>query len=333
MKKLRCAVIGCGKMGQIRIGEILKNDYCELVYVHDAFVQPPEALQAYSVSEVEKCLDSRFVDAVFIAAMPSSNIEYLNEALLGGLHVFCEKPPAANLQALKSVRNLVSSSNFIVKFGFNHRVHKSVLKLHEIVQAGALGKLLHISGQYGKAGSIDFEKNWRNYEKYSGGGILIDQGIHLIDLVMMMLNDELICKAALVDNLHWNISCEDNVFALLRGARTNVPVNIHSSAVLWKHNFRLEVFGTRGYAVLQGILSSTGSYAPETLTYSLDGPQNDKLAMGKPSETRLTFDQDDSWQIELEDFLSCIQKQEQPVNGSYSDALCVMKTIDAIYQK
>ena len=118
--------------------------------------------------------------------------DFTTKAIKKGLHVFCEKPPAMKLKDLDSVFQAYNSSDKILKYGFNHRYHYSVIEAKKIIDSGKMGKLLWLRGAYGKAGSIDYHKNWRNYKKYSGGGILIDQGIHMLDLIRYFLTKSLI---------------------------------------------------------------------------------------------------------------------------------------------
>jgi 1,5-anhydro-D-fructose reductase (1,5-anhydro-D-mannitol-forming) len=334
---IRCAVIGLGKMGLIRARSILADKRVLLSKCYDISENNDNLdfkIIEQKTTELENCLDPKFVDAVFVSAYVSVNLGFVKKALERGIHVFCEKPPAIELSALSQINDIYEQSNVVLKFGFNHRYHSSIQKCDELIKKNKIGRILHISGQYGKAGSIDFEKNWRNYRKYSGGGILLDQGVHLLDIIMFLLKDKCDCISALVDTLHWNIECEDNVFALIRSSKKKIPISIHSSALLWKHKFRLEIFGENGYIKLLGILSSTGSYAPETLIYGKN-PNNyaNNDAMGQPSETTIHYDQDKSWDLELDDFIKSIKSNQLPKHGSYTDAKNLMRLVDQIYNE
>ena len=145
-----------------------------------------------------------------------------------------------------------------------------------------MGKLLWMRGVYGKAGSLDFKENWRSYKKYSGGGILMDQGIHMLDLFRYFSRDEFKCIASHVDTMYWDIESEDNAFVLLK-SDSGIISSLHSTANQWRHKFLLEMTFENGYINLDGILSETGSYAPETLIVGKKDSENISRSMGKPA--------------------------------------------------
>ena len=172
-----------------------------------------------------------------------------------------------NSNEMLEVKKLKKSSGKVLKYGFNHRFHYSVMEAKKIINNGTLGKLLWMRGVYGKAGSIDFHDNWRNYKNYSGGGILLDQGIHMLDLFRYFSEDEFDCLSSYLTTSYWDIECEDNAFLTLKSKMSNIIATLHSSATQWKHKFCLEMTFEEGYINLDGILSETRSYAPETLIY------------------------------------------------------------------
>ena len=205
-------------------------------------------------------------------------------ALNSGLHVFCEKPPAMKLADLNKVYDAFNNSNKILKYGFNHRYHYSVMEAKKIIDSGQMGKLLWLRGAYGKAGSIDYNKNWRNYKKYSGGGILIDQGIHMLDLIRYFSGEEFNKINSYITTAYWNIKVEDNAFILMQ-SNNKVIASMHSSATQWRHKFLLEMCFEEGYINLDGILSTTRSYAPEKLVFGKREFEDVTFAMGKPKES------------------------------------------------
>ena len=133
-----------------------------------------------------------------------------------------------------------------------------------------------------------------------------------------------------VQTQFWNIPVEDNVFAILKTGR-GVVAMFHSSATQWRHKFTLDMCFEGGYINLEGILSSTRSYGDEILIIARKQFEDSAFAIGKPREERIFFDTDDSWKLELQDFIDAI-KNKQPVRyGNSGDALAVLKTVEEIY--
>ena len=328
---LKVGIAGCGRMGMIRARTIGENPNVSLTHVYD--IQHGNI----EITDVEICdsyslLLEADIDAVFIAGYVKDSAAYTILAIKAGKHVFCEKPPAMNSSDLESVRECLEESDCILKYGFNHRFHYSVMEAKKIIMAGEIGDILFMRGVYGKAGSIDFEKNWRNYKEYSGGGILIDQGIHMLDLFGFLSSEKLRCTASMVRTLNWNIECEDNVMAMFE-SDSGIISSLHSSATQWKHKFMLEVVGTKGHLVLDGILSSTMSYSPEKLFFGLLTDERNDISMGKPAEKVYEFDKDVSWDLELVEFLNAIEKEGAIKNGTIQDSIDVMQLIEEVYSK
>src|SRR5262249_55718142 len=137
--------------------------------------------------------------------------------------------------------------------------HHVIREARALVDSKSLGDILWVRGVYGKTGSGDFEQQWRNSRVISGGGILIDQGIHMVDLCRYFLGDIKDVQAMVTRSFWKNIDVEDNAFALMKTADDRVAM-LHSSSTHWKHKFLLEIFLTEGYVIVDGILSQTNSY-------------------------------------------------------------------------
>jgi predicted dehydrogenase len=216
-------------------------------------------------------------------------------------------------------------------FGFNHRHHPATLEAKAIVEAGTLGRILWLRGVYGKSGGLgdDFESSWRNDPAISGGGILLDQGIHMLDLFRFFCGDfdEILSVCA---TSFWDVPVEDNAMVLLR-ARTGSVAQLHSSSTLWRHTFRLEIGLEGGYLIVEGLLSRSGTYGRETLVIGRKPRQEEVHLVGTPREEIQYFDEDLSWHLQVEGLLNCI-KEKRPVQDSTSlDALRVMEIISEVY--
>ena len=329
MKQLKFGIAGYGKMGKIREISILESNDAELISIHDITNSKHYNNDIIFCDTYDELLMTD-IDAVIVSAYVSVAADYVIRALNAGKHVFCEKPPSTTSKEMSEVIEVEKRTGKILKYGFNHRFHYSVMEAKKIINDGSLGKMLWMRGVYGKAGSIDFHDNWRNYKKYSGGGILLDQGIHMIDLFRYFSNDEFTCLSSHLTSSFWNVECEDNAFLTLK-SKNDIVATLHSSATQWKHKFLLEMAFENGFINLDGILSSTRSYAPETMIIGKREFEDITFAMGKPKESITYYEYDNSWSLELSEFIDAIHGKNAINNGTSSDALEIMKITDFVY--
>ncbi|WP_428738526.1 Gfo/Idh/MocA family protein [Sulfurimonas sp.] len=327
---IKVAIAGFGKIGQVRAKEIAKNDYTELVAVYD-INKPVELDSKVIFCETYEELLAQDVDAVFICAFNDVLANYTSDALEAGKHVFCEKPPARTTVELERVIAAEKKAGKILKYGFNHRYHYSVMEAKKIIESKEMGKLLWLRGVYGKAGSIDYHKNWRNYRHISGGGILIDQGIHMLDLMRYFSGQDFVHINSFVTTSYWDVEAEDNAFAIMQ-SEDKVTAMLHSSATQWKHKFLLEMCFEEGYINLDGILSGTRSYAPEKLVIGRREFEDITFAMGKPKETTTWFENDDSWKLEVDEFVDAVRNGGTIKNGTSKDAFETLQLVERIYE-
>lgn len=328
---LSCAIIGMGKIGKIRACEINAHPKTALKAVYDI---DPAMTRGYDgaseVANAEDIFQMDDIDAVFVCTYNKYAPELTIKALEAGKHVFCEKPPARSSNELKEVMQAEQSSLKVLKYGFNHRYHHSVMEAKRLVENGMVGKLLWMRGVYGKAGGNKFAENWRNNKEESGGGILLDQGVHMLDL-MRYFAGEFVEVKSMVQTKYWDIAVEDNAFALMKTEK-DVIASIHSSATQWRHKFMLEMSFENGYINLDGILSGTRSYGDETLVIAKRQFEDETFAVGKPREEKIYFDTDDSWKMEMEEFVNCIESNLPVVNGSSQDAFRTLELVENIYR-
>jgi predicted dehydrogenase len=330
MKKLKIGIAGYGKMGQIREKAIQESGEAEVTAIYDVEEHEHSDDKVKLCSSYQELLESD-VDAINISVYVKVAAEYSIRALNAGKHVFCEKPPAMNVEEMRKVIAAEKASKRVLKYGFNHRFHFSVMEAKKLIDDGSMGKLLWMRGVYGKAGSIDFDQNWRNYKNYSGGGILLDQGVHMLDLFRYFSESEFECLSSYLTTSYWDIECEDNAFLILKSKINNVVATLHSTANQWRHKFLLEMTFEHGYVNLDGILSSTRSYVPETLIVGRREFEDVTFAMGKPKETVTCFEYDKSNKFEFEEFLGAIRGVSPVLNGTSNDALAIMQITDDIY--
>ena len=328
---IKVGIAGLGKIGRIRLNELLKNKNVKVLAVHDK--KKPSNLD----SNIKFCnsfedLLNQEIDAVFVCTFNNVLAEYTSTALKFGKHVFCEKPPARSTSELKDVIDIEKKSGKVLKYGFNHRYHNSVIEAKKIINSGKMGKILWLRGAYGKAGSIDYHKEWRNYKEISGGGILIDQGIHMLDLFRYFSAQDFDQINSFITTSYWDIEAEDNAFIIMQSNK-KVTAMLHSSATQWKHKFLIEMCFENGYLILDGLLTPTSSYAPEKLIVGKRQSDNTKLNSKELKEKTLSFDEDFSWKLEIDEFINTIIGKTSIKNGSSDEAFKTLELVEKIYEK
>lgn len=331
MLPIKVGIVGMGKMGRIRYDEAIKNHNLTVTSLCD--ITPglehdyPDQVIYDDYRELIVMAD---VDVVIICTYNHIAPMVVKEALNAGKHVFCEKPPARTIEEMQSVIDVEQAHpELVLMYGFNHRKHYSVMEAKSIVDGGRFGRILWMRGVYGKAGGLYFPESWRNDAELSGGGILIDQGIHMVDLFLYFCGDFQHVQS-LTTNSFWQVPVEDNAFAIIRNDKNQVAL-LHSSATQWKHTFSLEICLENGYINLSGILSSTRSYGDETLTYARREFEDKTTLLGKPREETIYFGIDDSWRFEFEDFVAAILSDKPLETGSSKDAMRALALVHQIY--
>ncbi len=327
---LRVGIVGFGYMGEIRRRVTEASDDLQLVGVCETDDAKRAAIAGTeTVSTYPELLDAG-LDAVFVCTPNRFAPQVTVDALHRGLHVFCEKPPGRDVPDIELMRE-AEAANPAAKlmFGFNHRWHPGVVKAKVLVDSGRMGRVLGLRGVYGKSGGVGFRSSWRNDVEMSGGGILLDQGIHMLDLFRCFCGDFTSVKACLVDG-YWHTGLEDNAWVVLRN-EDGQGATLHSSATLWKHTFRLDIICEEGYLVVEGLLSKTGSYGREQLVVGRRQFEDEAEAVGNPAEEVTYFDKDASWDLEVGEWVRCIREDVPVTTGSSWDALRVMQIIEAAY--
>jgi len=331
-KKIKVGIIGFGKVGKIRKRAIEANPDLSLECICDSVPSKQDDTINYKFFKNYKDLLKLDIDAVFVCTPNKFTPEIVVTALNNKKHVFCEKPPGRNLDDVYNILEAEKkNSELKLKFGFNHRYHDNVLEAKSIIDSGRLGKILWMRGVYGKSGGINFEKIWRSNRAIAGGGILLDQGVHMVDLFRMFCGDFQEVKS-FVSNSYWNLNVENDAFAILRNNKGQIAT-LHSSSTQWKHMFSLEISLEKGYINLYGILSSTRSYGQgERLVTARRQFEDEAFSMGNPQENVTYFNQDKSWEREVEDFVDCIKNDKKVTIGSSKDAFKAMKLVYKIYK-
>ncbi len=322
---MKAAVIGCGLIGRKRA--LAFTDSVELIGCFDEAALAAENFAIEfnirkfdSISELLEVSDLKFV---VIATRHDSLHSLAIAALKAGKHVFIEKPGAINLLKLEEVSEQARKSELRVHVGYNHRHHPGIKKAIELCRNGSIGDVMFIRGRYGHGGRLGYEKEWRADKEKSGGGELIDQGTHLIDLCIQLLGNLNVDYAA-TPTYFWDMAVEDNVFMSLRSNSGQIAF-LQASCTEWKNMFSMEIYGKNGKIEISGL---GRSYGEETLTFHKMLPE-----MGPPiSQTWSFAEPDNSWEVEMREFIDDIETGTSN-SDNLESSLEVLRVISEIYSR
>ncbi len=329
---INCGIIGYGKMGKTRARAIEESKRGQIKAIFDTRPLADDPDATYPIYESEDAIiNDPEIDAVFVCTPNFRIVPLVKQALQAGKHVFSEKPPAFTAAEVEGVREVEAAAKGLkLMYGFNHRHHVSIKKMKEIITSGEMGKVLWMRGRYGKEVDQKFFEGWRAKRELSGGGIMLDQGIHMLDLFLYLGGnfDEV---HALVSNLFWKIDgIEDNVFAIFRNKETGLSASLHSTMTQWRYLFSLEIFLEGGALVLNGLKTSSGAYGDEDLAIKRNVKDVEQGRFDE--EEHIIYHTDVSWLSEITYFFDHIE-QDSPVElGSSQDALTLMRVMDKIYE-
>jgi predicted dehydrogenase len=320
---MKAGVIGCGLIGQKRAAALPKSVQLVGCYDSDEAAAGKFAgrFNTKSYENVRSLLSEKELDFVIIATRHDSLATISLAALKAGKHVFVEKPGAINYEEFLQVFQAANSNGLKVHVGYNHRYHPGIIKAHQIYKQGLIGDLMFVRGRYGHGGRIGYEKEWRAEKSKSGGGELIDQGSHLIELSIGFLG-ELELQYGETANFFWDMPVEDNVFISLKNKKGNIAF-LQASCTEWKNMFSLEIYGRNGKLDITGLGKS---YGEETLTFHEMLPE-----MGPPKSKIWSFPEiDRSWDLELEEFVKDLIDGTS-VSDNTGSSLDVLRIIGEIY--
>lgn len=320
---MKLGLIGCGLIGRKRA--LAHKDFTVCAATD---LQPRRARAlcdecgGRAVEEAAGVINSE-ADIIVVATTHNQLAALALEALKAGKHVLLEKPGARTAAELEPVAELARARGLKVKVGFNHRFHPAVMKAKALVDEGRIGELMFIRGRYGHGGRVGYEREWRFNPEISGGGELLDQGSHLIDLSRWFLG-EFPTVHGVLSRCFWPGQVEDNCFLTLVTARGQTA-QLQATWTEWKNMFCLEIYGRSGKLQIDGL---GGSYGLEQLALYKMRPQ-----MGPPETVIWQFPfADRSWELEMEELARAVQEDRRPL-GDVNDALENLRIIDALYQK
>ena len=299
-----------------------------LLAVADAVPERAEALargyaEAHSAADWQTAVSMPGVDVVIVAALHDSLAEIARGAIAAGRHVLIEKPAGRRAAELEPLLQLAAAHGVKVRVGFNHRYHRALQKAKVLIAEGGLGPLMFLRAHYGHGGRPGYDREWRADPVRSGGGELIDQGPHLIDLSRWLFGSEFTAVDGFAHTYFWNMPVDDNAFLLLRTA-DGKAASLHVSCTEWKNTFSLEIYGRSGKIDISGL---GGSYGIERITFYKMLPQ-----MGPPETTAWEYPMaDNSWEVEFAEFLDDI-RLDRPPSAGLADAIAALRIIERIYE-
>jgi len=332
-KILQVGVVGCGLIGRRRAQVAVEAENAQLVAVADidaaAAKGVGEGTGAWSTTRWQEIVDDPAIDVVVVATPNKFLMPVSVAALQNGKHVLCEKPPGRNASETRQMAVAAQENDRVLKAGFNHRYHPAVWRAHELLEAGEIGEVMYGRAVYGHGGRPGYDQEWRATADLSGGGEMLDQGVHIVDLFRWFMG-EFSTVLATAGTYYWSLGSfengrqlEDNAFAMLQTEQGQIA-QLHTSWTQWKNRFSFEIFGQKGYFSIDGL---GGSYGVETLTLGRRRPES-----GPPIIEEFVFKgPDDSWKLEWTDFSNAILNGGQPLSNG-DDALRTMEVIGAFYE-
>jgi predicted dehydrogenase len=323
---LRVGIVGCGLIGHKRAEALGAQD--TVVAATDPVMERAESLVGVHGGQAVADLDAVLEltpDVVVIAATHDQLAPLTERALLGGVHVLVEKPAALGTAQIDRLLAAQDCAGRRVKVGFNHRFHPALADLAAAVHSGEHGELMHVRGRYGHGGRVGYDREWRAQPERSGGGELIDQGMHLLDLTHWLAGP-LPLHSALLRTHFWDTAVEDNAALVLgEGASRTAPwAMLHVTWTEWKNMFSLEVYCRTAKLQVDGLVRS---YGPQSLKIYRMAPE-----LGPPQlEERRYGTEDESWSAEWEHFAAVLEWGEGRLLGDLDDARYAWERVQDAY--
>lgn len=317
--RVRFAVIGVGDFGRRRIKSIMRCDQAELAYVVDVDEGKAEEVSSATGAEAlsfEELLRRPDFD-VAIIAVPNKWHEPLSLRLLeAGKDVWCEKPMSVDVPSARRMLEEAVRRRRVLKVGSNARYFPNVLKAAELLRSGLVGKPLLFRGWVGNDGSHLTRKEWYTRKEIIGGGTLLDNGIHLVDLIRHLLGEITICYSCACLNLRWQFDgLEDNCVAIY-GLEGGQMATVHASWTERPGYMYFEVQGDEGYVQVDS------RWSKALLTY---GKKDGEVAREDYTDhPKMSYD------LELEDFIRDYKRGLHPRPTSY-DGYRAVKIVFSSY--
>ncbi len=326
-RTMRVVIVGCGLIGKKRFAALPKDAL--LVGAVDPVPGRARSLTdlvpgAQALEDYREAFKALRADVAFVATTNDHLVPASLAAIQAGCHLLVEKPAARSARELDDLRLAAKAQGRVVAVGFNHRYHRAFRKARELFELNELGPLMFVRARYGHGGRIGYDREWRADPVRAGGGELLDQGVHLIDLARWFFGDFSTVRGT-IGTFFWDMQVEDNGFLHLETTDGKIAW-LHASCTEWKNLFSFELYGRNAKLHIEGL---GGSYGIERLSFYKMLP-----AMGPPETTIWEYPgEDDSWQVEVADFISKIRQPDSHRNlASLDDAMAALRVVNQVYR-
>jgi len=316
--KMGFAVIGCGGIGRLRMKTISLDPESKLVAVCDIVEDLAKKMASEFgceyATDYERVVGREDVDCIVVSTPNKFHAPISIAALNSGKHVLCEKPLARNPVEAEKMVEASKKNGKVLKTGFNHRHFANVLKAKEIIDSGGIGKTTFLRARTGHGGGEQLLKSWFWNKDMAGGGTFLDNGVHVLDLVRWFIGEVKEAKGYAA-TLFWPIEIEDNGFGLFKTVDGKVAF-VHSSWTEWFGYMYLELYGDKGYIYI-------------------DNRNCNKTIFGEKGGQQAVYDysgmRDESWKLELTEFIKAIKEKRRPLGDGY-DGLRAVQMAYAVYE-
>ena len=330
---MNIGIIGCGFIARKRaasIAELAGELDLKIAVAADINKEAAESFAKEhgcdATTNWKNVVEDPDIDIIFVCVTNNKLAEITAAAIEQKKHVLVEKPAGRTKAEVRGLVALHEKIPTVVKVGFNHRFHPLIMEAHSMYKKGAIGDLMWIRGVYGQRARPGFDKEWRSKKSLAGGGELIDQGIHILDLAIEYLGrpDKV---HSITRNSFWEMEVEDNAFLLMTNKSGNVA-QLHASSTEWTNRFLFEIYGTKGALRIKGLHKNYGLQTLQILRLDPDSWEEKYFRFKK--EEKQAPEEDLSWKAELREFISAIGENREP-NGNLYDALETLDVVEQVY--
>lgn len=335
--KIKWGVIGAGGIADRRtIPGLLMAQNAELTAVMEINMELAEKLRAKhnakkAYDDIDRLLADPEIDAVYIASPVIYHKEQAIKAAKAKKHILIEKPVALTADEGEEVAKVCKDEGVLIAVGFMMRYHAYHQKMKEIIDNGELGDVVSCRAQL-TCWYPDMPGNWRQRKSSSGGGALMDMGVHCIDLIQYVTGGKAKKVAAFSGTKTFNYEVEDStsvIFEMDNGAYAYVDSNFNIPDAAAKCRF--EIYGTRGSMLAEGTISQVEGgkldvvVSDDTLGYDA---KQDRVDVS-PIEINVEFG--NMYTKEIESFSQSILNKSSPEVPA-EDALQVQRIVEAAYK-
>lgn len=342
MSKLKVAIIGCGTIANSsHIPSYLKNDEVEIKYFCDIIPEKAQACVekygcATAVADYHDILNDPDLDAVSVCTHNDFHSIISTDFLRAGKHVLCEKPAARILSEALEMQKVAHETGKVLNIGVCNRFNTYVMKIKELIDSGELGDIYHVYASFRSYRSIPGIGGDFTTKAKSGGGALIDWGVHFIDLVMYCCGDptpvsasgEAFCKlgkdiknytytsmwAQETADFDGTYDVDDSVVGVIRTSGPVISFNGAWAQNIGEREMFIDFMGDKGGIRL--------NYCGDFRIWSVKN--------GMLTETKVEAKETNMYQNEINDFIRCIKENDR--NQQYIDnAVLTSKILQAIY--